>query len=169
MTISGTGGVGKTRLGLHVAAEVIAEYSDGVWLVELAPVSDTVLVPRAVAAVLGIREKPAHLLIDTLGEVLRDRQLLLILDNCEHLIQACAELAYTLLRHCPELKVLATSREKLGVPGEITWQLPPLAVSPQADAERSAEPPHSEAERLFIERAHAAQPGFRVTEHNAER
>ena len=125
LTLTGPGGSGKTRLALAVASDVVGRFEDGVWLVELAPLSDPDLVPQAVASVLGARETPGAPLLETLAEYLGPRHTLLVLDNCEHLIDACASLAEALLRRCPNLSVLATSREALGVAGEILFAVPP--------------------------------------------
>jgi class 3 adenylate cyclase len=120
LTLTGSGGCGKTRLALQVAADLVEEYPDGVWLVELAALTDPVLLPQAVATALGIREEPGRLLAATLADFLRPRALLLLLDNCEHLLTACAQLAESLLRGCPQLRILASSREGLGIGGELT-------------------------------------------------
>ena len=116
LTLTGPGGSGKTRLALAVASEVLDGY-DGAWLVELAPLSDPDLVPQAVASVLGVKETPGTPLLEPLADHLRRKHLLLVVDNCEHLVEACAELADALLRRCPDLSILATSREALGVVG----------------------------------------------------
>src|SRR6266542_512575 len=113
VTLTGPGGTGKTRLALHVAAEVLATFPDGVWLVELAPLADAALVPRAVATVLGLREDAGRPILATLTDFLSARNLLLILDNCEHVVEACAHLADALLRACPKVVILASSREAL--------------------------------------------------------
>ena len=157
VTLVGAPGVGKTRLSLQIAASVLDAFPDGAWLVELAPLGAPELVPQAVADVLGVREQPGRTLTDTLAGYLRTRQMLLLLDNCEHLIGAAAGLVETLVRACPDLHVLATSREPLAIEGEVTYRVPSLRV---AEAE-------SEAARLFRERAQAAAPSFRVTERNA--
>src|SRR5262245_23201474 len=128
LTLTGTGGCGKTRLALEVAARVLPGYEHGVWLVELAALSDPGLVPQAVASALGVREAPGRAIEETLVGYLRERSLLLILDNCEHLVDACARLADALLRACPGLRVLATSREALGIGGEVSWRVPSLAL-----------------------------------------
>src|SRR5581483_5145793 len=132
------------------------EYSDGVWLVELAPLADSALVPAAVAASLGVRERPGRPLLETLVRSLEPRTLLLVLDNGEHLVGACADLAQTLLTTCRGLRILATSREPLRVPGEATWRVPSLD-----DVAAYA------AVRLFVERARAVRPGFCLTSTNA--
>src|SRR5262249_55774771 len=115
LTLTGVGGCGKTRLALAAATTVLLEYPDGVWLVELAELTDRALVAQAVAAALGVREDPQRPLTATLLDALRSRDMLLVLDNCEHLINACAQLAQTLLGACARLRILATSRETLGV------------------------------------------------------
>jgi predicted ATPase len=124
LTLTGSGGCGKTRLALAVAAELVGGLEDGVWLVELAPLADPSLVPQAVASTLGVREQPGRSLTETLSDYLRSKKVLLVLDNCEHLIEACAELAEALLHSCPKLRVLATSREALGITGEVAWPVP---------------------------------------------
>jgi predicted ATPase/class 3 adenylate cyclase len=172
LTLTGAGGCGKTRLALQVAAEAVEEFADGVWLVELAALLDAALVPQAVARVLGVREEPGRLLADTLCDYLHSRSLLLVLDNCEHLVSACAELVERLLRACPHLRILATSREILAIPGETTWRVrslafPDLARLPQVEAERVTAVTRCEAARLFIERASAVTPGFAVTGRTA--
>lgn len=128
LTLNGVGGLGKTSLALQAAAECLDDYPDGLWFVDLAPLTEAALVASTTAAALGLREEPGRDLVDTLMEYLRDRGLLLILDNCEHLIEACAALAGRLLRHCPKLRILATSREALNVDGEMVWRVPPLAL-----------------------------------------
>src|SRR5207249_988502 len=118
LTLTGSGGCGKTRLALQVAAELVEAYADGVWLVGVAPLIDPALVPQSVASALGVREQPGRPLTATLTDYLRAKQVLLILDNCEHLLSACAHLAESLLRACPKLRILASSREGLGIGGE---------------------------------------------------
>jgi predicted ATPase/DNA-binding CsgD family transcriptional regulator len=167
LTLTGAGGVGKTRLALRVAAEVAAGYTHGVWLVDLAPLAEPALVPKAVASALDVHEQPHRLLVDTLADALRRRDLLLVLDNCEHLIQACAELVGALLPICSRLHVLTTSRQATRIAGETAWWVPslqlPLAASPTA-----AQVAEAEAVKLFVERARAVQPGFVLTDRNAE-
>ncbi len=170
VTLTGTGGCGKTRLALKVAGDGLAEYSDGVWLVELAPVSDPALVPQTVAALLGVREEPGRPLAKTLADYLRPKSLLLILDNCEHLIEACASLAETFLRVCPNVKILATSREAFGIAGETSFRVPSLA-SPHPDRPAPGDDvlsyAHYEAVRLFLDRAVSVRPDLQVTAANA--
>jgi predicted ATPase len=115
LTLTGAGGSGKTRLALEVARDLIEAYPDGVWLVELAPLSEEELVPKAVSEALEVPERPHEPLSDTLAEVLRDRQLLLLVDNCEHLVESTARLVDVLLDSCPRLRIIATSREAMGV------------------------------------------------------
>jgi class 3 adenylate cyclase len=124
LTLIGPGGTGKTRLSLQAGGESLPAFKDGVWLVELAPLADPALIPQTVAAVFGLRENPGSLLLDLVVDYLRNKQLLLILDNCEHLIDACARLADQLLRNCPDLKILASSREALGINGETVYRVP---------------------------------------------
>jgi predicted ATPase/DNA-binding CsgD family transcriptional regulator/DNA-binding XRE family transcriptional regulator len=167
LTLTGAGGIGKTRVALRVGAACLRDYPDGVWLVELAPLTDPGLVARAVATVLGVREKARHALLDTLAEALLYRHVLLLFDNCEHLVEACAELAHALLSRCPMLRILATSREALSVPGEAAWQLPPLGLPAEGGFSHAAELAQSGSGQLFIERARAALPAFASTEQNA--
>ena len=167
LTVVGVGGLGKTRLSLQVGAEVLDDYADGVWLVQLAPLTDARLVPQAVASVLGVKEEAGRPVQEALVKHVRDRQLLLILDNCEHLAHACAELAKELLQSGAQLKVLASSRESLHVVGETTYPLSTLAVPDPKQHWPLAALTHYEAVRLFGDRALAAQPVFQVTEQNA--
>lgn len=166
LTLIGPGGSGKTRLALAVA-DMVEGFDDGVWLVELAPLSDLELVPQAIASVLGIRETPGTALVDSLCVYLAARDTLLILDNCEHLIEACADLAGALLRSCPNLRILATSREALGVPGEALFAVPPLSLPDPRRLPAVEVLPSYEAAGLFVERARAVRPGFALTEGNA--
>ena len=172
LTLVGTGGAGKTRLSLQVAADVLEMYRDGAWLVELASLTDPALVPQVVAAALGVREQAGRSVVQTLQEFLQTRALLLVLDNCEHLVAACAALADGLLRACPDLRILATSREALGIAGETTWRIPSLSMPDPRRADFGASDlaaalPQYEAVRLFIDRALAVSPGFAVTNENA--
>lgn len=167
LTLTGAGGCGKTRLALEVARELASTYADGVWLVELAPLSDPALAPQAVAGALGVREIPGRLLTDTLTDHLRTKDLLLVVDNCEHLVDAVAHLAAVMLRSCPKLRILATSREPLRVPGEAVWAVPPLSL-PEAQGASSIEGLiSSEAVRLFLDRARSRLPGFELKRENA--
>ncbi len=170
LTLTGAGGAGKTRLALAVIASVAGEYTDGLRVVELAPLAEPDLVPGAVAAAVGVREEPNVPLIDTLVCALQPRQMLLVLDNCEHLVEACAELAEELLSSCLGLTILTTSREVLRVGGELSWQVPPLSL-PLADL-LALPPPMElqeryEAVRLFVERARSHQPEFSLTPENS--
>jgi non-specific serine/threonine protein kinase len=158
LTLTGVGGIGKTRLALRVAAEVSDLFPDGVFLIELAPVLDAGLVPQTVAAVLRIPEHPAQPMT-TLVTALRTQQALLVLDNCEHLVAACAEFAETLLRACPGITLLTTSREALGVPGEITLRVPTLKL-PEPGYVGLERVKQVEAVQLFLERAAAIRPDF---------
>ena len=167
LTLTGSGGCGKTRLALAAATDLVEGFEDGVWLVELAPLADPSLVPQAVASTLGVREQQARSLTETLSEYLRSKKVLVVLDNCEHLVQACAELAETLLRSCPELCVLATSREALGITGEVAWPVPSLSLPDLRRLPDIGSLPEYESVRLFVERAVAVRPDFVLTEQNA--
>ena len=167
LTLQGAGGIGKTRLSLQVAAEILTDFPDGVWLIELAVLSDARLVPQAVASVLGVKEDAGRPVVEALVKFVEDRRLLLILDNCEHLVQACAEITSQLLRAGAGLKILASSREPLHVSGEMIYPLLPLPVpDPYVSFKRRALEQYAAA-RLFIERAVAAQPAFQVSDENA--
>ena len=158
LTLVGVGGIGKTRLSLQLGASVMEQYTDGVWLVELAALADSRDVPLAVASVLGVTEEAGHPLAEALFRFVKDRKLLLILDNCEHLLYACAELAKHLLQAGPDVRVLASSREPLHVFGETSYPVPPLAV-PKSDATIAlADLEQFEAANLFIDRARSAYP-----------
>ncbi len=167
LTLTGTGGSGKTRLSLQVAAEVIDEFEKGAWLVELAPLADASLVPNAVMSALGLREEAGRAPLEALTDFLRAKKLLLVLDNCEHLIEACAQLAHQLLTQCPNLKILATSREPLGIAGEVTYQVPSLALPDPKHLPSLEALSQYDAVRLFIERAISVQQNFSVTNTNA--
>ncbi|HEV2358436.1 MAG TPA: LuxR C-terminal-related transcriptional regulator [bacterium] len=167
LTLTGAGGSGKTRLALRLAAGVLGGYPDGVWFVDLASVTDGALVPNSVALALDAPEQPTQPLADTLAEYLRTKTLLLVLDNCEHLGDGCQMLANRLLRHSPGLRILATSREVLGVDGEATYRVPPLRVPEVHEAPPVTDLAQYDAVRLFTERAALNQPGFALTSDNA--
>ena len=165
VTLTGSGGVGKTRISLKVGGQVLDQYADGVWLAELAPLNDPDLLPQTVASVFGILTQSARSHIELLIDLLRHKTALLILDNCEHLLDASAHVADTLLKHCPHLKLLATSREALGILGEIVYHMPSLGLP---DIQQTLETFRGyESVRLFEERARLAQPDFRLTMENA--
>src|SRR2546430_912190 len=132
VTLTGAGGVGKTRLAIQAASGLLKEWGDGIWLAELAALTDPELVASAVAAAVGVEEAPDRPVLDTLVEVLHARDLLLVLDNCEHVVSACRILAQALLRNCSKIRLLATSREPLGVAGEHLYRVPSLSL-PTAD------------------------------------
>ncbi len=170
VTLTGFGGTGKTRLALEVAAMARQDYPDGAWFVELAPLADAELVPQAVAAVLGVKEAKATAeqgVLASLVEHTKGRRLLLILDNCEHLVGACARLAKALAESNPRLNILATSREALRLAGESCYPLSPLAVADLDQAVGAETVARNDAVRLFVDRAIAAQPAFRLTDANA--
>jgi predicted ATPase/class 3 adenylate cyclase len=166
VTLIGMGGLGKTRLALQVAGDVLESHPDGVWLVELAPLQDSQRVAQAVASALGVMEEAGRPVMEALVRYVKDRKMLLVLDNCEHLTQACAELAKQLLASGSFLKILASSREPLHVAGETTVALQPLAV-PDAHETDPGLLAHIDAVRLFLDRAKAAQPHFSVNAQNA--
>ncbi len=165
LTLLGMGGLGKTRLSLQVGADALDKYPDGVWFVDLAPIMDPALVPNAAAQVLGVREEPGKALTQTLCAYVKEHKLLLILDNCEHLVAACANLANALLLGAPDVKIVATSREALHIRGEQTYPVLPLAA-PDRNAGVEALL-RSEAVQLFVERAQLQKPNFALTERDA--
>src|SRR5260370_38049146 len=167
LTLTGAGGSGKTRLALQVATDLLEEFEHGVWWVELAALSDPLLVPQVVASAVGISERVGCTLTEALSDVLRRQHLLLVLDNCEHLLAACVQLIETLLHTCPTLRVLVTSREALTITGETVWPVASLRVPytyplPPIDGLLTYE-----AVQLFIERARSVQPSFTLTPENA--
>jgi predicted ATPase/DNA-binding SARP family transcriptional activator/Tfp pilus assembly protein PilF len=175
VTLLGSGGVGKTRLAIATAETLAVNYTDGVWFVELASLSVPTLVAHTVARTLGVKEETGRPILETLVNAMASRSLLLILDNCEHLLDACAEMADTLLSQCPTLRVLATSREALGLMGEHRYYTPSLALPPAASQDRPRELGGKDlawlmefgAIRLFVERAMKVQAAFRLTAQNA--
>jgi predicted ATPase/class 3 adenylate cyclase len=167
LTLLGMGGLGKSRLSLQAAAEVLDDFPDGVWFVELAPLSDPRSVPQAVASVLGVKEEGGGAVLDALLRYLRDKTLLIVLDNCEHVVQACAELAQRVLQSAPAVKLLASSRDALQTAGETVVHVPPLAAPDAGATITPGALAQIDAVRLFIDRATAAQPAFRVTDKNA--
>ena len=154
LTLAGTGGVGKTRLAVQIATQMAPEFGGGVWFVDLAPVTDPAVVPVAALRAFGISDQPGRPAIDTLVRFVGNRDVLMVLDNCEHLTHACAALTGALLGACARLTILATSREPIGVPGELTWRVPSLSLG-------------DEAVELFIDRARLARPDFGVTAADA--
>jgi predicted ATPase len=180
VTLTGAGGSGKTRLALKLANHLLQDYPEGIWMVELGALAEPGLVPQAIASVFDLREQASRTLIDSLADYLHDKRMLLILDNCEHLIDTCAQITERLLRASPRLHILITSRESLGIAGEIAWAVPTLSVPDPAECEvQRADGTASdeeilsrwmkyEAVRLFIDRAVAAQPSFQLTVKNAE-
>ncbi|MER7207386.1 MULTISPECIES: ATP-binding protein [Streptosporangium] len=165
VTLCGAGGIGKSRLAINVAGRLAAGFPGGVWLVELAEAAGDELIAPRVASVLGIKAEPSRSLSETLFDALADRQMLLVIDNCESLIDECARFCRTLLTICPEVRVLTTSREPLRVAGETVWRVPPLTL-PEADGHEYAM--DSEAVQLFVRRARAAVRGFTLDAGNAD-
>jgi predicted ATPase/DNA-binding CsgD family transcriptional regulator len=166
VTLCGAGGIGKTRLALRLLAAIADEFADGVWFADLGEVRQAELVPAAIATVVGVDEEPGRPLTETLADAIRHRQALLVLDNCEHLVSACASICQRLLAGAPELRVIATSREPLHVAAETVWPVPPLELPPVPVSDPAAISGY-DAVRLFAERAAAAAPGFTVTGRNA--
>lgn len=175
LTLTGPGGVGKTRLALEVAGQLLPQFADGIWMVDLAPLSQASDVPQAVALALSVRQEAKRPVLTTLVDALQEREMLVLLDNCEHLITACLEVIAALLRACPALSILATSREALGVGGELLWRVPSLSVPPssfekpaQGRSESVTEQVRPyEAVQLFLTRAQAVRPDFHLTPTNA--
>jgi len=169
ITLIGSGGCGKTRLALQVAADLADTFVDGVWFIDLGPLVDPGVVPHTVASVLGVREELTHAqLTDRIADFLRPKAALLVIDNCEHVLAAAAQFVHTLLHHCPHIRILATSQQGLAVEGETNYRVPSLSLPrpermPSLDQLRL-----SEAVRLFVDRATLGQPQFALTETNAQ-
>jgi predicted ATPase/class 3 adenylate cyclase/Tfp pilus assembly protein PilF len=167
LTLTGSGGSGKTRLSLQVAADSLEQFPDGAWFVELASLSDPGLVPQTVATVLGVKEEPGKPIRQTLTEHLKHKRLLLLLDNCEHLLDVCAKVADALVRQCPSVQILASSREVLGIAGEQTYRVPSLSLPDPKQAQTPQTLSQYESVQLFIDRALLVRPNFQVTNQNA--
>lgn len=168
VTLTGAGGCGKTRLALKIATDIIAEFADGVWLVELASISDPKLVAHAIAGALQIKEEPNTPLFQTVTKRLLDKRLLLLIDNCEHLIATCSELIESLMKTLPTLAILATSRESLNISGEMVWKVPSLSMPDITKLPSMVELTSFDAIQLFIDRAKTCQPTFALSPQNAE-
>ena len=166
VTLVGAGGCGKTRLALQVSGRIVHLYPDGVWFFDLAPLADPTLVPRTIASTLGISEAQEELITKTIVRLLQSKKILLLFDNCEHLLESVSELAEALLRACPYIQILTTTREVLNVPGEGSFQVLPLPYPPEGsdDKNRIVE---FDSVRLFIQRAKNAQTLFDITDENA--
>jgi non-specific serine/threonine protein kinase len=175
LTLTGAGGCGKTRLALALADELLWAYPHGVWFIDLAPLADSALLPQLVASALAVRPAGRQPVVEAVIDAIRDRNLLLLLDNCEHLLPRCAELAETLLRACPGMAIVATSRTSLGIGGEVVWRVPPMSV-PSSTFQIPREPgpfvetgtlnlelEQADAVRLFVERARLQRPEFAAT------
>jgi non-specific serine/threonine protein kinase len=167
VTLTGAGGAGKTRLALQVAEGIAGDFPHGVWMIELAPLGDPDLIPHAIASTLGVRQESGRTVVDALIEYLRPRTALLLLDNCEHLIAACAAIVSQILRVCPRVRILATSREALGIAGERAWRVPSLALPDVTAGARADVVARSDAVRFFVDRASAVTPLFALSAENA--
>jgi predicted ATPase/class 3 adenylate cyclase len=167
LTLIGPGGMGKTRLSIQAASEVLDQYPDGVWFVELAPILDPLLVPRTTAMAMSLRDEPQRPVIEMLCDYLREKKMLIILDNCEHLVEACARMADRILHAAPNVRILASSREALGIGGEVTYRVPSLGLPDVNHLPPVESLNQYEALKLFIDRATSAVPGFIVSNDNA--
>ena len=153
VTLTGAGGAGKTRLAVEVAAQLAVDVPDGIWYVDLTPIANPAVTSVTVARTLGLPDQPGRSTIETLVRFVGEKSMLLVLDNCEHLLDACGTLVVEMLAACPQLTILTTSREPLGVPGELSWRVPSLSLA-------------DEAVELFADRARRARPNFLVDERN---
>ncbi|HEY6103698.1 MAG TPA: tetratricopeptide repeat protein [bacterium] len=167
LTLTGPGGSGKTRLAVQVAADVVDGFTDGIWVVELASLTDGALVRQAALTALGLREEQGSRQHDVLIDFLRDRRALIVMDNCEHLLHTCAELADALLQAAPSLSILATSRERLGIAGEVVFAVPTLSLPASGDIHSLAELRSSEAATLFLDRALLGRPTITFSDEAA--
>ena len=167
VTLIGPGGIGKTRLSLQTGQSLLRHYPNGVWFIPLESLTDEELVPQTVASYFGIAEQPEQTIVESLVNGLQNKTLLLILDNCEHLLDACAQLAETLLRKGPNVRILATSREILRLRGEASYYVPPLAIPQSHDTQSIDELASYEAVQLFAERASLVVSSFKITQDNA--
>jgi len=167
LTLTGPGGTGKTRLSIQAAGEALDQYPNGVWFVELAPILDPLLVPRTTAIAIGLRDEPQRPVIDMLCDYLREKKMLIILDNCEHLVEACAQMTDRLLHAASNTRIFASSREALGIAGEVTYQVPSLGLPDLGNLPSVESLSQYEAVKLFIDRATAAVSTFTVTNDNA--
>ncbi len=168
VTLCGAGGIGKTRLASRLLSEVTSDFPDGAWFAELGELRRPDDLVPTVASVIAVDEEPGRPLVETLSDALRDRTAILVLDNCEHLIEACAALSQRLLASAPGLRILATSREPLRIAAEAAWQVPPLTVPPDGTSGGSRVPDY-DAIMLFAERARAVMPGFSLGPANLGR
>src|SRR4030095_11871560 len=167
VTLTGSGGTGKTRLSLQVAADLLEKFDYGVWFVERAPLTDPDLIPQTILSVIGIQEQPGKTPLDVLKEYLHEKQTLIVLDNCEHLVSASAQVVNTLLSAAPKLKVMASSREALGVKGEMSYPVPSLSLPDMKHLPVIEQLSQYEAVRLFSDRALLVAPHFIVDKDNA--
>jgi predicted ATPase/class 3 adenylate cyclase len=167
LTLVGTGGVGKTRLSLQIGAEVLDQYEDGVWFVELAPILDPDLIPGAMATIFGVGTRAGQSPLEALVHVLRTKRMLIILDNCEHIVGGAARVADAMLRGCPQVRIIATSRQGLGIDGEVVLRVSSLPVPENVERLKAADAIGFGAVALFVERASAAVESFRLTDENA--
>jgi non-specific serine/threonine protein kinase len=167
VTLTGSGGCGKTRLAQKLGEQQLASHPDGVWFVGLGGVTDVAIVNQTIMSALGLKDEHGKPTIQTLTDHLREKQSLLILDNCEHLVEACAEIADSLLQACPKLRVLATSRQRLGMAGEATYHVPSLGLPAKTDDASPERLLQSESVRLFVDRASAASSRFKANDQVA--
>jgi predicted ATPase/class 3 adenylate cyclase/DNA-binding CsgD family transcriptional regulator len=167
LTLIGSGGTGKTRLSIQAASEMLEQYPDGVWLVQLAPILDPLLVPRTTATAIGLRDEPPRPVTDILCDYLSEKKILIILDNCEHLVEACARMADRILHAAPNAQILASSREALAIGGEVTYRVPSLELPDLSHLPPIESLSQYEAVKLFIDRAKSAVSTFTVTNENA--
>ncbi len=166
ISLTGAGGTGKTRLAIQLVSELIDEFENGVWIIELSPVTDPELVAKEISTVLKLKEDPGCDIFETVKEFLKDKKILLLFDNSEHLLTKCAQIAESLLTSCPDLKIISTSREPFNVHGETIYRIPPLSMPDKIKNESFESLSEYESVKLFLERANSVNPNFTLTQEN---
>jgi len=166
LSLTGAGRTGKTRLAIQFVSEIIDEFENGVWLTELSPVTDPELIVKEISAILKMKEEPGRDLFDTLKEFLKDKTILLLIDNCEHLIEKCTSIVSDLLAYCPKLKIISTSRTSFNIPGETLYRIPPLSMPEDIKKESFESLAEYESVKFFLEIGSSVNRNFSLTKEN---